>query len=119
MKKSTKNKRINMDIVDKYSYSVVWSEEDECYVATCAEFSLLSGLADSRVEALEEILFVVKESVAWMREDGEPIPEPLSLREFSGRLSLRIPSTLHRQIAIEAAKANISISEYINSKLAE
>lgn len=112
-------KRTQLNIVEKYSYSVVWSQEDECFVGTCAEFPLVSALADSRVSALEEILFVVKESVAWMQEEGETIPEPYSLREFSGKLSLRIPSKLHRQIAIEAAKANISISKYINAKLAE
>lgn len=67
-----------MDVVDKYSYSVAWSQEDECFVGTCAEFPSLSGLADTRASALEEIVLVVKESVAWMQEEGENIPETSS-----------------------------------------
>lgn len=61
------------EIVGKYTYSVTWYQPDECFVGTCAEFPLLSGMAESREEALKEIYFVVEESVKWMLEDGEDI----------------------------------------------
>ena len=33
---------------DRYTYRVMWSEEDVEYVGLCAEFGLLSHLADTR-----------------------------------------------------------------------
>ena len=32
---------------DRYTYRVVWSEEDEMYVGLCAEFGALSHLDDT------------------------------------------------------------------------
>ncbi len=40
-----------MDI-DNYTYQVSWSEEDQDYVATVAEFPSLSWLTPSRQEAV-------------------------------------------------------------------
>ena len=36
-----------------YTYRVVWSVEDEEYIASCAEFPSLSYLAEKPAEALE------------------------------------------------------------------
>ena len=32
------------ELIDRYTYRVFWSDEDEEYVALCAEFGLLSHL---------------------------------------------------------------------------
>jgi predicted RNase H-like HicB family nuclease len=56
---------------EHYTYRVSWSEEDQEYVATCAEFPRLSHLAGSQAEALEGIGGLVAEIVAEMRLDLE------------------------------------------------
>ena len=38
-------------MTDRYTYRVMWSEEDEEYVGLCAEFALLSHLDDTPEKA--------------------------------------------------------------------
>ena len=104
-------------MVDKYSYRVRWSEEDEGYISTCLEFPSLSTFGDSYEEALQEIRFVVKESVTWLEEEGEPVPEPLGLRHFKGHISIRVSEELHRDLVIRASEQKVSLNQYIGSKL--
>ena len=45
-------------------------------------------------------------------EDGCPIPEPASDEEYSGQFKLRIPKSLHRQLALQSKKEGISMNQY-------
>ena len=65
---------------DRYTYQAHWSQEDQMYVGLCAEFSLLSALAQTPEETFSGIRQVVSEAVAILQEDGVPIPAP-STRE--------------------------------------
>jgi hypothetical protein len=58
-------------ITDHYTYLVAWSEEDQEYVGTCAEFPSLSHLAGSGVDALEGIKQLVRDVVADMQANRE------------------------------------------------
>lgn len=60
---------------DCYTYRVAWSEEDGEYVALCIEYPSLSNLASTRDEALEGIATLVRDVVAELVTNGEPIPE--------------------------------------------
>jgi predicted RNase H-like HicB family nuclease len=62
--------------VDQYNYTVVWSNEDQVFVARVAEFPLLGAHGDTTEEALAELRTVVAEVVAWARQTGEPVPAP-------------------------------------------
>ena len=55
---------------DRYTYRVVWSEEDEMYVGLCAEFGALSHLDDTPEAASAGIRSVVADAVGLLREDG-------------------------------------------------
>ena len=44
-----------IDLTDKYTFRVLWSEEDEEFVGLCAEFPSLSWLAASRDAALRPL----------------------------------------------------------------
>ena len=59
---------------DRYTYRVIWSEEDGEYVGLCDQFSLMSWLAKTEKAALKGIKKAVKEAVADMQKNGEPIP---------------------------------------------
>ena len=61
---------------DRYTYRVLWSQEDQMYVGLCAEFSLLSALGQTLEETFSGIRQVVSEAVAILQEDGDPIPAP-------------------------------------------
>ena len=103
--------------VDRYTYRVTWSEEDEDYVGLCAEFPSLSWLEKSPEKALSGIRKVVKETVADLRKSDEAIPDPISTRPYSGKFMVRVPPEVHRMLAIKAAESGVSINRLVSSKL--
>lgn len=103
--------------IDHYTYRVTWSAEDNEHVGLCAEFPSLSWLAPTPEKALSGIRRVVAEAVAEMAQSGEPIPEALAEKKFSGRFMVRIPSSVHRALATEAAEQGLSINRLVSAKL--
>jgi predicted HicB family RNase H-like nuclease len=102
---------------DRYTYRVTWSEEDGEHVGLCAEFPSLSWLAPTPGGALQGIRRLVAEVIADMEANGEAVPEPLSIRSFSGRFVVRVPPEVHRELAMEAAEANVSLNRLASAKL--
>ena len=103
---------------DRYTYRVTWSEEDKEYVGLCAEFPSLSWLADTQEAALQGINNVVAEVISDMESNDETIPEPLSTKHYSGKFTVRIPTDVHRKLAMRAAESRVSINRFISAKLA-
>ena len=53
-------------------------------------------------------------------EDGDPIPEPtFPEQEYSGRFTVRLPRSLHRQLAEQAKKNGVSLNQFVNVTLAQ
>lgn len=102
----------------KYAYKVVWSQEDEEFVGTCAEFPSLSFLAETQTDALTGIIDLVGDVIDDMQDSGEEIPVPLSLKKYSGKFQVRTAPEIHRDLTIEAAEMQISLNRLVNTKLA-
>ena len=105
-------------MVDHYTYRVTWSAEDEEYVGLCAEFPGLSWLAPTPDAAFAGIRRLVADCVADMQANGEPAPEPLAERTYSGRFLVRVPPETHRALAIKAAEEGISLNRLVSARLA-
>jgi predicted HicB family RNase H-like nuclease len=105
--------------IDKYTYRVMWSEEDEEFAGTCAEFPSLSWLKSTPEAALKGIRSLVKSVVQDMKENGEKIPEPISSRKYSGKFMVRVPPEVHRHLAVEAAESGVSLNRLASTKLAQ
>ena len=93
---------------DKYTYRVTWSEEDGEYIGLCIEFPSLSWLAQTPEEALSGIRQVTAEVVIDLGANGEPVPEPIAVKRYSGKFLVRIPPALHRRLALQAAESRLS-----------
>jgi len=52
-------------------------------------------------------------------EDGLPIEEPVREEECSGRVSLRMPPSLHAELGRLARREKISLNQLLNNILAE
>jgi len=104
---------------DRYTYRVTWFEDDKEYVGLCAEFPSLSWLARTPEAALKGIRKVVAEAVKDMREKREVVPEPIASRHYSGKFMVRVPPEVHRNLAIQAAEAGVSLNRLAGSKLSE
>lgn len=103
--------------IDRYTYRITWSGENQEHVGLCIEFPSLSWLAESPEEALKGIRRLVRECVEDMEENGETAPEPLSSRHFSGKFMVRVPPEIHRMLAVEAAESGVSLNRLVSSKL--
>jgi predicted HicB family RNase H-like nuclease len=105
-------------VAEKYAYRVVWSEEDQEYVGLCAELPSLSWLERTQAGALRGIVAAARQVVADMARRREAAPEPVATRRYSGQFKIRIPPQVHRQLALEAAEANVSLNRLVSAKLA-
>ena len=103
---------------DRYTYRVIWSQEDEEYVGLCAEFRYLSHLDDTPEKAFAGIRDLVAFCVDDLRKEGAHVPEPLSTRHYSGTLTLRVPPETHRALAMDAAEAGVSMNRLAAERLA-
>ena len=72
---------------------------------TCGETleSVAANAADAKYEWLITAI-----------EQGLEIPEPDALNNYSGQFKLRIPKSLHRQLADNAKREGISMNQYCN-----
>jgi len=70
---------------DKYTYRVVWSEDDQQYVGVCTEFPSLSHLADTHDEALKGIIDLVRDVLGDLRVSKEKAPVPLLVAPYEDK----------------------------------
>lgn len=116
-KQVKKAKQTSLPKSEQYLYSVGWSDADEAFVARVAELPSLAAHGETQEEALREIKAVVECVLNDLNESKETIPEPFGKRSFSGRLVLRMPEYMHRQLALEALQQGISLNQLLNLKL--
>src|SRR5665213_2397491 len=82
---------------NNYSMDMIWSGEDEAYLAQVRE--LPGSVADGKTaeEAFQNLQIVVQEWLETAREEGRPIPPPLTL-EMAGQHTMAAQQQLHDQI---------------------
>ena len=97
----------------------MWSEEDGEYIGLCAEFPSLSWLAKTQEKALTGIRNTVQEIIRDMQSTGEPIPEPLTTRRYSGKFTVRVPPEVHRKLSIQAAESRVSFNRLVSARLSD
>ncbi len=100
-------------IVDYYTYRVIWSEEDKEHVGLCSEFPSLSHLAKDKYDAYRGIINLVTDVAKDMVKNRETIPEPISVRKFSGKFQLRLTPEKHRELVLRATDEGVSLNRYI------
>jgi predicted HicB family RNase H-like nuclease len=106
-----------MDPKDRYTYRVTWSEEDGKYVGLCAEFASLNWLASDPEAAFRGIRQLVADVIADLQLYGKTVPEPLAAKKYSGRFRVHVSPEVHRQLALEAAEAGVSLNRLASDRL--
>jgi antitoxin HicB len=59
---------------------------------------------------------------AWIetaQENGQSIPEPQMLDDYSGKFVVRLPKTLHRQLVDRAAREGVSLNALVSVALGQ
>ena len=102
---------------EEYTYRVFWSDEDDAYVATIAEFPSLSSIEDNQTAALAGAVELVRFALEDMARDNQEPPAALGQRKYSGEIRLRMPREVHRRVACEAAEQGVSINQLLVSRI--
>lgn len=93
-------------------------EEDGGYSCEVLEFPgcySSGGSAEQAMSQLDEAMALWVESEI---EAGNAIPPPLDLDQHSGRLTLRIPPSLHERAVTRAAAERVSLNRLLSSAIA-
>lgn len=73
-------------------------------------------------DTVEEAAAMIRDAMAaWLEvalDEGQPIPEPRPLDEYSGRFVVRVPRSLHRDLVEAAEREGVSLNQYVTVALA-
>ena len=106
------------DRFDGYTINVFLDDDGE-YLAHFVEMPSVSAFGESPEEALSELATAWEGVKASYQKHGEPIPVAPARKEYSGQFNVRIDRRLHRTLAVEAAKAGVSLNALVAQKLAK
>lgn len=66
--------------------------------------------------AYDAVVCVIRELHKQALDHGRPFPEPSEVQEeFSGRITLRLTKTVHRQVALAAEREGVSLNHFIST----
>ena len=102
-----------------YTIEVTKDEGDE-YSGWFARVVELPGCM-TQADTFEELSEMIRDAMtAWIEsalEDGESIPLPRSVEDYSGRFVVRIPKSLHRELVEMAEREGVSLNTFVNVAL--
>ena len=99
-----------------YPVTLVHDESGE-WVATIDVLPGCDARGSSSDEALERVADAVAAWVETAEREGKEVPEPKSAQSHSGRLLLRMPQTLHAELARAAERERVSLNQFITDAL--
>ena len=103
----------------RYTKFVEWSDEDRCFIGRCPEIMGGGVHGGDAARVYAELCQAVEEMLALIHADGQPQPEPLSAKEFSGKFVLRLEPAMHLRLAAKALAAGESLNSYCTKTLAK
>ena len=102
-----------------YSTRVVWSEQDQVFIAACPEFHFVTAHGPTVVDAARELQTALELTLETYAEEGWPLPDPQGWHEHSGQFRLRVPKSLHSWLAQEAQREGVSLNTFVVARLSE
>lgn len=98
----------------------VTKDENDAYSGWFARVVELPGCM-TQADTFEELSDMIDDAMkAWIEsavEDGERIPLPRSVEDYSGRFVVRIPKSLHRELVEMAEREGVSLNTFVNVAL--
>ena len=93
------------------------SDGEVGWVASVAE---LPGCL-TQTDSFEELEEMIRDAMyGWIEtaiEDGQSVPLPRSVEDYSGKFIVRVPRSLHKQLSVAAQREGVSLNTYVNVAL--
>ena len=104
-----------------YHISLVFDQDDDGVSGWVAGVEELPGCLSQGKTPNEAVERVKDAMLGWISvalEDGKPIPEPYEEPEHSGRFLVRLPRSLHAELARQARQEGVSLNQFVATVLA-
>ena len=102
-----------------YNYQIivypVETESGTEWIARYPEVNNTGGSGMTVEEAIEDAKSNLKFELELLAEEGKEAPKPYEPSNYSGKISLRIPRSVHKQIAELSASEGVSINSLISA----
>ena len=103
-----------MTMEQRYPKQVFWSDEDDGFIAVAPDLPGSSAFGASEAEAIAELDHAIEAWIEAARTAGNSVPRPSEpARQHSGKLLVRLPRTLHRDLANQADREGVSLNTLI------
>ena len=104
--------------IDPHAYNITVRrgefEGDVLYEARVKELPDLREYGDTLEEAYDLAIDAIETTARLFAEKGRAFPPPLAPAEgFSGRVTLRLPKTLHRALSEAAEDEGVSLNQHL------
>lgn len=96
-----------------YPFNVKPDLDDGGYIAEFPDLRYCVGTGNTIDEAIEDAMIAKEEWIKASYEHNVNIPVPVNNDEFNGRVTLRIPRSLHRNIIETAKKEGVSANQFL------
>jgi antitoxin HicB len=99
-------------------YEVVIKPSEGGYFARVPDLPGCMTFAETYAELKDMIEDAKRGWIEVSLEHGDPIPEPRNLEDYSGKVNLRMPKTLHRDLHRQAEAERVSLNQLMVTVLA-
>ena len=108
----------SQDFLRKPYARILVPENDGTYSADVLEFPGCHAYGTTAEEAFQNL---EKAAISWIEaalEQGQEIPKPMAIHDYSGKISLRLPRSIHQQAARVAQRDDVSLNHFFISAIA-
>ncbi|NSW91672.1 MAG: toxin-antitoxin system HicB family antitoxin [Firmicutes bacterium] len=95
-----------------YKIEIVKDEREGGYLLSIPELKGCLTCADNLEKGMEMLEDAKKQWLMAALESGYEIPEPNALENYSGQFKLRLPKSLHKELAEKSKQEGISMNQY-------
>src|SRR5438552_1073827 len=101
-----------MNMPKEFRYRIVteWSDEDRVFVSRVPALPGCAAHGDTPEEAAKEARFAAENILDIMKKQHSKVPAEDVAADYSGKLNIRIASSLHQRLSEEAAVEGVSLN---------
>lgn len=108
------SKELNYYLRLTYPFTVRPDTDDGGYIVEFPDLRYCVGTGDTIEEAINDAMTAQRDWIQAAFEAGIAIPEPRGNEEYNGRITLRIPKSLHKMVSEAAKREGVSANQYLS-----